>query len=248
LIALPPSDVSLPAPAQPAPKLARKAAVSINDLFERYAKAGSANFRTISKWRPQVDSFVDHLGHDDATRVTRGDLTRWVESLVARGLAKCTISDSYVAAVKVTLQVAYDDELIPANPASGLKVRAPKPTVTQNRDHSTEAAETILKPTFAEFHGAVSITSEIDGIGDVVSNYTSESELDDHASVLRRLAPRAGVSEYSLQRALETVDERIEEVQFAQAKAIDPEVPTTEAVTDEAFGNDALHSLFESLR
>jgi len=92
------------------------------------------------------------------------------------------------------------------------------------------------------------ITREIDEIGDVVSNYTSESELDDHASVLRRLAPRAGVPEYSLQRALETVDERIEEVQVAQAKASDPDVPSTEAVADDAFGDDALYNLFDSLR
>lgn len=92
------------------------------------------------------------------------------------------------------------------------------------------------------------ITREIDEIDDVVSNYTSESELDDHASALRRLAPRAGVPKYSLQRALETVGERIEEVQAAQAKASDPDVPNTEAVADDAFGDDALYSLFDSLR
>lgn len=92
------------------------------------------------------------------------------------------------------------------------------------------------------------ITREIDEIGDVVSNYTSESELDDHASVLRRLAPRAGVPEYSLQRALETVGERIEEVQVAQAKASDPDVPNTKTIADDAFGDNALYSLFDSLR
>jgi hypothetical protein len=92
------------------------------------------------------------------------------------------------------------------------------------------------------------ITREIDDIDEVVSNYSSESELDDHASVLRKLAPRAGIPEYSLQRALEAVDERVEEVRVAQAKAPDPAVPSTESVADDAFGDDALYSLFDSLR
>jgi DNA polymerase III delta prime subunit len=92
------------------------------------------------------------------------------------------------------------------------------------------------------------INREIEDIGEVVSNYTSQSELDDHASVLQRLAPRAGVPEIALRRALETVGERIEEVQVAQAKASDPDLPTSEAVTDDAFGDDALYSLFDSLR
>lgn len=158
LIALPALDVTIPTPPQAAPKPATKApkaAVSITDLFERYGKSGSANLRTVSKWRPHVRSFVQHLGHDDATRVTRGDLNRWVEALVARGLAKATITDSYVPAVRVALAIAFEDELIPANPASGLKVRAPKAVQTQDRDHSTEAAETILRATVGP-HGAVS--------------------------------------------------------------------------------------------
>jgi hypothetical protein len=94
----------------------------------------------------------------------------------------------------------------------------------------------------------VAITREIDEIGDALSNYTSESELDDHASVLRKLAPRAGVPDYFLQRALKTLGERIEAVQIAQAKASDPDVPNSEAVADDAFGDDALYSLFDSLR
>jgi integrase len=110
----------------------------------------------VSKWRPQVRNFVDHLGHDDATRVTRGDLNRWVEALVERGLAKKTITDSYVPAVRVSLGIAYENEQIPANPATGLKVRAPKAVTTQSKDHSTEAAQAILTTTLRPSHGAVS--------------------------------------------------------------------------------------------
>ncbi|MCJ8158654.1 tyrosine-type recombinase/integrase [Sphingomonas sp. LaA6.9] len=147
LVALPPVDVTLPAAVPQKPKTPPKAAVSITDLFERYAQSGAASVRTCSKWRPQVRNFVEHVGHDDATKVTRGDLNRWVEALVAKPLAKKTITDSYIPAVRVALGIAYDDELILSNPASGLKVRAPKAVETKDKDHSDEAAETILKAT-----------------------------------------------------------------------------------------------------
>lgn len=145
LVSLPPVDVTLPTAILQKPKPVPKAAVSITDLFERYAQSGAASVRTCSKWRPQVRQFVDHLGHDDATKVTRGDLNRWIEALVAKPLAKKTITDSYIPAVRVALGIAYDDELIPANPASGLKVRAPKAVETQDKDHSDDAASMILK-------------------------------------------------------------------------------------------------------
>lgn len=146
LASLPPEDTSLPLPA---PETTPAPAVSIKALFERYAASGAANARTSGKWRPHVQSFVDHLGHDDATKVKRSDLNRWVETLVARPLARKTITDSYIPAVRVALGIAYEDELIPANPASGLKVRAPHAVETRERDLTDEEALTILKATLA---------------------------------------------------------------------------------------------------
>ncbi len=149
LASLPAPDASIPPSAPQAPKAAPSAApsaaVSIKGLFERYAGSGAANPRTVSKWRPHVLSFVEHIGHDDVTRVKRSDLTGWTEALVARGLAVKTITDSYIPAVRVSLALAYEDELIPANPASGLKVRGPKTAETHDKDHSDEAAKAILK-------------------------------------------------------------------------------------------------------
>lgn len=101
LASLPAPDTSIPPSASQASKAAPSAAVSIKGLFERYASSGAANERTVSKWRPQVSSFVDHIGHDDITRVKRSDVTGWTEALVARGLAVKTITDSYLPAVRV---------------------------------------------------------------------------------------------------------------------------------------------------
>jgi len=237
LIALPAPDVTIPQPSQGAPRptpKAPKAAVSITDLFERYAKAGSANLRTVSKWRPQVRSFVDHLGHDDATRVTRGDLNRWVEALVARGLAKTTITDSYVPAVRVTLAVAFDDELIPANPASGLKVRAPKAVVTQDKDHSTEAAETILKATLEPSHGAVSERHRLARrwvpwicaytgarVGEITQLRAMDIREEEGVWVFR-ITPEAGSTKDSKARSVPIHSHLIEQGVHKLAKADDP--------------------------
>lgn len=149
LATLPAHDTAMPSAPPPAPKATPKAVVSIIDLFERYADSGAANERTSSKWRPHVRHFVEHLGHNDATRVTRSDLNRWIEALVAKPLARKTITDSYIPAVRVALGIAFEDELIPANPARALKVRAPKAIETRERDLTDEEAETILRASLA---------------------------------------------------------------------------------------------------
>ena len=120
------------------------AAISITDLFERYAKAGAANPKTVRKWRSRVASLVEHLGHDDARRVTRADLNVWTASLVAKGLSKKTVVDGYLPAVRVALAVAHDDGALSTNPASGLKVRAPKVVKLRERDLTDDEAQTIL--------------------------------------------------------------------------------------------------------
>ena len=119
--------------------------LSLSALFERYAASGAANAKTVSKWRGRVVSFIDFLGHDDASRVTRVELNAWTASLVAKGLAKKTIVDGYLPAVRVALAVAYDDGVIAINPASGLKVRAPKAVQLRERDLTDDEAATILK-------------------------------------------------------------------------------------------------------
>lgn len=120
-------------------------ALSLLALFERYAATGAANPKTVNKWCTRVVSLVNFLGHDDASRVTRADLNAWTASLVAKGLAKKTIVDGYLPAVRVALAIAHDDGAIAANPASGLRVRAPKAVQLRERDLTDDEAAAILK-------------------------------------------------------------------------------------------------------
>jgi integrase len=125
--------------------IAEPSVLSLSKLFERYAASGTANPKTVRKWRARVADLVSFLGHDDASRVTRADLNRWAEGLIAKSLSKKTVVDGYLPAVRVTLGIAHDDGAIPANPASGLKVRAPKVAKLRERDLTDEEAQTILQ-------------------------------------------------------------------------------------------------------
>lgn len=122
-----------------------KPKVGITALYERYAASGAANPKTVTKWRRCVGNLVAFLGHEDACAVTRADINRWVDNLVAAGLAKKTISGGYLPPVQLTFSLAHDDGTIPANPASGIKVRAPKAHKLHDRDMSDDEAKTILR-------------------------------------------------------------------------------------------------------
>lgn len=119
--------------------------VAIGDLFERFAISGSANPKTVRKWRSAVQKLIAYLGHDDAAAVTRADLNGWTSALVAQGLSKKTIVDGYLPAARAALSIAYDEGAISANPATALKVRAPKPIKLRERDLTDNEATTILK-------------------------------------------------------------------------------------------------------
>lgn len=92
------------------------------------------------------------------------------------------------------------------------------------------------------------IIAEFQGVGDVCRNYESESELDDHASALRRLAPSAHIAESTLRSALETVDARIEDVRSEQTDSAEPSVLAASKPESDRFDDGALAALFGSLR
>ena len=92
------------------------------------------------------------------------------------------------------------------------------------------------------------IVREIDEASETLSHLTSESELEEHAEILRALAPRARIPDFALERALDAVEERIGEVQVRQAKASDPAIPASDEASGDHFDDEAIRSLFDSLR
>lgn len=124
---------------------AKTAAVSITDLFEDYAKTGTAKEHTVRKWRRAVQSFVDHLGHDDATKVTRSDAHAWFDALLAKGLSTRTVRMTYRAALARVFKVAHDRGRLEGNPFERVEVFGPKEVQTRRKDISDSEARTILR-------------------------------------------------------------------------------------------------------
>jgi len=120
------------------------AVVSITQLFEDYASTGTATPHTVRKWRKVISSFVAHVGHDDATKVTRADAAGWFSALLAERRSVKTVSMTYRAALSRVFKVAHDRGQLPANPFERLEVIGPKTHQTQRKSLSDTEAQTIL--------------------------------------------------------------------------------------------------------
>lgn len=121
-----------------------KASVSITALYEDYAKTGVATEHTVRKWRSAIRSFVQHLGHDDATKVSRADAHAWFDSLIAGSRTVRTVRVTYRAALARVFKVAHDRGQLDSNPLERLEVFGPKEVHTKRKDLSDSEARTIL--------------------------------------------------------------------------------------------------------
>lgn len=122
-----------------------KAAAPLLGLFEEFAATGAATPHTVAKWRSAIASFVQHLGHDDASKVTRADAHAWFDSLLARGLAVRTVRGTHRAALARLFKIAFDRGRLAANPIVGLEVVGPKAVQTKRKEINDSEAELILK-------------------------------------------------------------------------------------------------------
>ena len=81
-------------------------------MFEKYAAEAGLAASSYKRWKPLVEKFIAFFGHDDLTRVTTLDVVRWKDDLLAKGTANVTIRNAYLAAVKATLQFAFDQTTV----------------------------------------------------------------------------------------------------------------------------------------
>lgn len=88
--------------------------------------------------------------------MTTLDVVRWKDDLLAKGTANITIRNAYLAAVKATLQFAFDQSKIPVNPAASVKVRVKKKPKTREKGFTADEAKTILVATLAPASNRIS--------------------------------------------------------------------------------------------
>jgi integrase len=134
-----PGSESTSNPRPDGPKVAAPA--SMRGTFESYASEAELSPATVKRWRPVIESFVAHLGHDDAGRIGRADVIGWKNALLAGGLSNITVRDVYLGAVRATLQYGADQSGLPDNPAAGVKIRVKK--ALRERDKGFDQSEAL---------------------------------------------------------------------------------------------------------
>ena len=111
------SALGVPATASPTPSTSMGAPLTFAALIEGWATEATPASRTRYEWTRVLDKLVAFIGHDDARRLTRADVVRWKEHLVAEGQSPKTIRDASLVAVKSILRWGVRNGRLDTNPA-----------------------------------------------------------------------------------------------------------------------------------
>jgi integrase len=120
--------------------------VTFDALVDAWAAERRPDARSVAAWRLKVaGKFAEWLGHDDASKVTKADVLRYRDHLLAAGRAPKTVADAIVQ-IRVLYRAAIDsDRLVMTNPAEGVKVRAKQSALEKVRPYSHEEADKVLE-------------------------------------------------------------------------------------------------------
>jgi len=133
--------VTQPTPAPAPPPTSR----TLSDLLSGYVRERQPAAATVKKFTAHIEHLKDFLGHENAGAITKQDIQKWKDHLLhEKGLAGKTVREGYLAAAKVVFNWGKENDLIGTNPASDVKVRAPKVQKLRDKGLTTEEAQMIL--------------------------------------------------------------------------------------------------------
>ncbi|MGC5778325.1 DUF6538 domain-containing protein [Methylobacterium sp. NFXW15] len=120
-------------------------AVSLLTLFDGYAKERRPAQSTVDQWRKHCETFIAFMGRDDAGQVSKADVVRWKDGLVAAGGAPKTINDAKLAALRVAFEWGVKNVHVASNPAAGVAVAHRKRPDERMLGFTDAEAEAILQ-------------------------------------------------------------------------------------------------------
>jgi len=118
-------------------------AASVTALFDLLANERNYPLKTRYSWPRTLKKLTDHIGHDDATRITDTDIIGWKDALVASGLSPVTIKNDLTVA-KTFFRWAAKNKRISSNPAAEVEYKVKRAPGTDKRPYSDEEAKLIL--------------------------------------------------------------------------------------------------------
>jgi integrase len=132
----------------------------LRPIFGSYAKEAQLSPAIVKRWTPVIERLIGHLGHDDATAISRADIVAWKDALLEGGMKNVTVRDVYLAATKAMFQFAVDQGQLADNPAKEVKVRVRKKVKEREKGFDGQEAETILAATLRPFSHLTSIETK----------------------------------------------------------------------------------------
>ncbi|MER2533743.1 MAG: tyrosine-type recombinase/integrase [Rhizobiaceae bacterium] len=143
-------------PPQTFPKWERGAASEpaqgIRDLFDSWWKEAEKTGKTpatCKTYRNSIERFIDHLGHQDAQRVTPADVVAFKDARLAEGKSRSTINAVDLGSLKSVFGWAVTNHKMATNPAEGIKLqRNVRPSV-RPKGFTAAEAKTILGASLA---------------------------------------------------------------------------------------------------
>jgi integrase len=141
---------------------------TLMELFDAYVKERKPRPATVKSFGSKVRALIAFLGHDDARRVTKQDITRWKQHLLERGgknggpLSARSVRETFLTAVRTRLERGVESGNLRENVAAGVSVLGRKVTVRKRRaSFKDDEAEKILRASLAEQSGRLSDESRL---------------------------------------------------------------------------------------
>lgn len=136
---------SLPAWEHPAKsKGISKAAVPLNDLFTAWVTERKPVKRTEYERKRFVDRLEAFVGHDDAAKLTKADLVKWKDALLAENRNTKTVTNHLIH-LHALFAWAVRNERLASNPAAGVSVTEASTKRKARLPYSDDDAKALLQ-------------------------------------------------------------------------------------------------------
>ncbi len=97
--------------------------ISIWTIYDDWAAESRAAAKTVYSWKRIITKLTNHVGHEDAARITDIDIIDWKDALVSSELSPKTI-ENHLTITKTLFNWATANKRIPNNPASTVRYKA----------------------------------------------------------------------------------------------------------------------------
>lgn len=122
----------------------QRPALTLTEMIDGWATEGGALERTKYQWTRILKSLEVLVGHDDAAKISREDIIKWKDVMIAQGLEASTVKNKLTVA-STLFKWAKENERLKANPAERIRLYAKKDRTKKRQPYSTKEAKLILE-------------------------------------------------------------------------------------------------------